>query len=446
MKTSRDVAFELLGRVRSSDSYANLLLPDLIGKHQLNRADAAMCVELAFGTLRNQGFYDWIASTVTARAVDAIDPDALDVIRLGAHQLLGMRTPPHAALNETVNLAKRSLRQGAVGFVNAALRRISEKPRDEWVRLLERNVPDVTHRLSILYSHPDWIVKSLKLALEADGRGEIEKLLRANNDAPSVNMVALPNHTYAADEDLIREGVSPLGYRLEGGDPSHLNGFKSGAMRVQDQGSQLAALALSRASKANGGERWLDLCAGPGGKAALLGAEAQQAGASLVANEISNHRARLVSQALEDSKVKARVVNEDGRTLDLGQFDRIMIDAPCTGLGALRRRPESRWRKSPDDLKDLTLLQAELIESGWRQLKPGGVLAYVTCSPHPAETTAIVSKHLSKHKDAELIDAGAVLESISEEFIRNQSRKTVQLWPHTDDTDAMFISLIRKVG
>jgi 16S rRNA (cytosine967-C5)-methyltransferase len=123
-----------------------------------------------------------------------------------------------------------------------------------------------------------------------------------------------------------------------------------------------------------------------------------------------------------------------------------MIDAPCTGLGALRRRPESRWRKSPDDLKDLTLLQAELIESGWRQLKPGGVLAYVTCSPHPAETTAIVSKHLSKHKDAELIDAGAVLESISEEFMRNQSRKTVQLWPHTDDTDAMFISLIRKVG
>ena len=446
MKTSRDVAFELLGRVRSSDSYANLLLPDLIGRYQLNRADAAMCVELAFGTLRNQGFYDWIASKVTARAVDAIDPDALDVIRLGAHQLLGMRTPPHAALNETVNLAKRSLRQGAVGFVNAALRRISEKPRDEWVRLLERDVPDVTRRLSILYSHPDWIVKSLKLALEADGRGEIEKLLRANNDAPSVNMVALPNHTHAPDEELIREGVSPLGYRLEGGDPSYLPSFKSGAMRVQDQGSQLAALALSRASKANAGERWLDLCAGPGGKAALLGAEAELAGASLLANEISNHRARLVSQALERSQVKARVVNEDGRTLDLGQFDRIMIDAPCTGLGALRRRPESRWRKSPDDLKDLTLLQAELIESGWRQLKPGGVLAYVTCSPHPAETTAIVSKHLSKHKDAELIDAGAVLESISEEFMRNQSRKTVQLWPHTDDTDAMFISLIRKVG
>lgn len=446
MKTSREVAYELLGRVRSSDAYANLLLPDLIGKYQLNRADAAMCVELAFGTLRNQGFYDWVASKVTARDVEAIDPDALDVIRLGAHQLLGMRTPPHAALNETVNLAKRALRQGAVGFVNAALRRISEKPRDEWVRILERDIKDPTHRSAILYSHPDWIVKSLKLALEADGRDEIEKLLKGNNDAPSVNLVALPNHTFVADDDLVREGISPLGYRLEGGDPAHLPGFRTGAMRVQDQGSQLAALALSRVTEGKAGERWLDLCAGPGGKAALLGAEAENAGATLVANEISNHRARLVSQALEDSGVKARVVNEDGRTLDVGKFDRIMIDAPCTGLGALRRRPESRWRKSADDLKELTLLQSELLESGWRQLNPGGYLAYVTCSPHPAETTAILSKHLSKHKDAELIDAGAVLEEVSDEFRRNASRKTVQLWPHTDDTDAMFISLIRKVG
>jgi len=446
LKNSREVAYELLGRVRSSDAYANLLLPDLIGKYQLNRADAAMCVELAFGTLRNQGFYDWLASKVTARDVDAIDPDALDVIRLGAHQLLGMRTPAHAALNETVNLAKRALRQGAVGFVNAALRRISEKPREEWVRLLERDVKDPVRKNSILYSQPEWIVNSLKLALEADGRDEIEKLLRANNDAPSVNLVALPNHSFIADEDLVKEGVSPLGYRLEGGDPSYLPGFQNGSLRVQDQGSQLAALALSRVATVQSGERWLDLCAGPGGKAALLGAEAELSGATLVANEISNHRARLVSQALADSDVKARVVNEDGRTLDVGLFDRIMIDAPCTGLGALRRRPESRWRKSPDDLKQLTTLQTELIESGWRQLKPGGYLAYITCSPHPAETTAILSKFLGKNKDSELIDAGSVLEAVSAEFIPNRERKTVQLWPHTDDTDAMFISLIRKVG
>ncbi|MEY2676047.1 MAG: hypothetical protein RL510_67 [Actinomycetota bacterium] len=446
MTNSRDVAYELLGRVRSSDAYANLLLPDLISKHQLNRADAAMCVELAFGTLRNQGFYDWIASKATNRELAAIDPDALDVIRLGAHQLLGMRTPSHAALNETVNLAKRNLRQGAVGFVNAALRRISERTREEWVELLSKASRDETERLSILYSHPEWIVSALKLALEADGRSDLEKLLKGNNDAPSVNLVALPNHKITPDEELVREGVSPLGYRLTSGDPSTLSGFKDGSLRVQDQGSQLAALALSRFEPVKPGERWLDLCAGPGGKAALLGAEAQTQGASLVANEISEHRARLVASALRDSNVKAKVVCHDGRDLDEGLFDRIMIDAPCTGLGALRRRPESRWRKTPNDLKDLTRLQAELIESAWRQLKVGGILAYVTCSPHPAETTAIVSKLLSTHKDAELLDAWGSLESISDELVPNRNRKTVQLWPHTNDTDAMFISLIRKVG
>lgn len=444
MITARDVAYELLHRVRTTDSYANLLLPDLLSRHKLSRVDAAMCVELSFGTLRNQGFYDWIAAKATSRNIAAIDPDALDVIRLGAHQLLGMRTPTHAALNETVNLAKRVLRQGAVGFVNAALRRVSEKSLDEWIELLKRDKSDPIERLSIQYSHPEWIVRALKLALEADGRDDLEKLLRADNAAPSVNLVALPHLQVSNSNGLTQEGPSPLGYTLDGGDPTDLEDVRSGALRVQDQGSQLAALALSRARAAKPGESWLDLCAGPGGKAALLAAEAQLAGATMVANEVSTHRAKLVEQALGFSGLKAKVVCQDGRDLDLGSFDRIMIDAPCTGLGALRRRPESRWRKQPEDLKELTALQAQLLQSAWEHLKPGGVLAYVTCSPHPAETTGVLASHLSKNKDAELLDAWAVLENISEELIPNEQRKTVQLWPHTNDTDAMFISLLTK--
>mgnify|MGYP006268540529 CR=1 FL=1 len=443
MRTAREVALELLSRVRTTEAYANLLLPELIAQAKLSKADAAFCVELSFGTLRNQGFYDWVIGKATKRDIGAIDADALEVIRLGAHQILGMRTPAHAALNETVNLAKSALKQGAVGFVNAALRRISERTREEWVAQLKR---EEENHLATLYSHPRWMVTALKLALESDGRTDLEKLLAANNDAPSVNLVALPNHPFELDDHLERVGVSPIGYQLDSGDPAELLGFKTGALRVQDQGSQLAALALSRCKPNSGESRWLDLCAGPGGKAALLAAEAENLGIELVANEISNHRARLVEQALRSSGLKAKVTNQDGRTLKAGLFDRIMIDAPCTGLGALRRRPESRWRKSPDDLKELTSLQGDLIESGWRQLKAGGVLAYVTCSPHPAETTAIVSKLLGSHRDAELIDAGDVLERISDEFIRNPNRKTAQLWPHTNDTDAMFIALIRKVG
>ena len=447
MITARDVAYELLERVRSTDSYANLLLPDLLSRHRLSKADSAMCVELSFGTLRNQGFYDWIAAKATSREVSAIDPNALDVIRLGAHQLLGMRTPTHAALNETVNLAKKVLRQGAVGFVNAALRRVSEKSLEEWTALLAKSEKDQIKRLSIQYSHPEWIVRALKLALEADGRDDLEKLLKADNAAPSVNLVALPHLRLTNQDGLVNDGPSPLGYTLEGGDPTDLTDVRTGALRVQDQGSQLAALALSRVRPAAKGEIWLDLCAGPGGKAALLAAEAQVSGAGMVANEVSPHRAKLVEQALDFSGLKAEVVCQDGRDLNLAQFDRIMIDAPCTGLGALRRRPESRWRKKPEDLKELTVLQSELLASAWGHLKPGGVLAYVTCSPHPAETTGVVSSHLAKHKDAELLDAWATLEGISDELIRNENRKTVQLWPHTNDTDAMFISLItKKVG
>jgi 16S rRNA (cytosine967-C5)-methyltransferase len=444
MTTSRDVAYELLERVRTTDSYSNLLLPDLIGRYKLDRADAAMCVELSFGTLRNQGFYDRVIELATKRARTAIDPDALDVIRLGAHQILGMRTPSHAALNETVNLAKRKLRVGAVGFVNAALRRISERSREDWVSLVNSQAHDPIARLAAIYSHPEWIVRALKIALEADGRTDLDKLLAADNAAPAVNLVALPHRKSPPDEHLKREGASPIGYLLDGGDPTDVPGVRDGSMRVQDQGSQLAALALSRVRPVVRGEQWLDLCAGPGGKAALLAAEAEVNGATLTANEVSAHRATLVEQALEFSGLNAKVINFDGRALPPSTFDRIMIDAPCTGLGALRRRPESRWRKQPEDLKELTTLQAQLIESAWEHLKPGGVLAYVTCSPHPAETTAIVSAHLSKHKDAQLLDAWAVLALVSEELVPNPKRKTVQLWPHTNDTDAMFISLIAK--
>ena len=444
MTTSRDVAYELLERVRTTDAYSNLLLPELIGKYKLDRADAAMCVELSFGTLRNQGFYDRVIELATKRQASAIDGDALDVIRLGAHQILGMRTPSHAALNETVNLAKRRLRQGAVGFVNAALRRISERSREQWVSLVRADAKDAIGALSAIYSHPEWIVRALKMAIEADGREDLEKLLAADNAAPAVNLVALPHRPTHAGENLSREGASPIGFLLAGGDPTDVPGVRNGSMRVQDQGSQLAALALSRVRKVTPGEKWLDLCAGPGGKAALLAAEAEVQGAKLTANEISLHRAKLVEQALEFSGLGAEVINFDGRDLPAGMYDRIMIDAPCTGLGALRRRPESRWRKQPEDLKELTKLQSELIESAWEHLKPGGVLAYVTCSPHPAETTAIVSGLLGRHSDAQLLDAWSVLSNVSDELVPNPNRKTVQLWPHTNDTDAMFISLIAK--
>jgi 16S rRNA (cytosine967-C5)-methyltransferase len=443
---ARKVAFEALVSVEESDTYLNLVLPRLLERVKLPLQDAGFATELAYGTSRNQGFYDWVISKVTGRAISEIDRSALVVLRLGAHQLLTLQTPSHAAIYETVELAKKVLNHSVSGLVNAALRRVSEKNFDDWVSILEKADFSEDDYLSVRYSHPVWVVRAIRLALQSEGRGsELDTALEADNRNPAVNLVLLPGRTLESSEYLEKVGVSPLGYELSGGDPSRLPGVMNGSMRVQDQGSQISALALVNASPRRAGEKWLDLCAGPGGKAALLAALGASDDATLTTNEPLEHRAKLVATALRHSGLKAEQLQLDGRELPSKlQFDRIMLDAPCTGLGALRRRPESRWRKSAEQLKELSALQRELMQSAWSHLKPGGVLAYVTCSPHPSETTSQIEWFLRSNKNADLLDAGNVVRSISPGISLVDERKTVQLWPHRNVTDAMFISLIAK--
>jgi 16S rRNA (cytosine967-C5)-methyltransferase len=237
---------------------------------------------------------------------------------------------------------------------------------------------------------------------------------------------------------------------------------REGSTRVQDVGSQLVARAMAAvdlsavsaerpdgAATGGAGEKWLDLCAGPGGKAALLGALARQNGATLLANEPAPHRAKLVRQALAAVPHEVwHVRTGDGRDVGTemaGTFDRVLVDVPCSGLGALRRRPESRWRRTPKDLADLGPLQRELLKSALDAVRPGGVVAYVTCSPHPAETTAVVTDALRKRDDLELLDAGAALDKVSlPGHLEAGHELTAQLWPHVHRTDAMFLALIHK--
>lgn len=460
-KNARKVAYELLLAVETRDAYANLLLPKLISEAKLDARDAAFATELAFGTLRSQLFYQRILIRCAGRSESEIDPEALVVLCLGAHQLLGMRVPGHAALSETVNLAKSVLKPSLTGFVNGVLRRVSEKSREQWLEIELKSAESPLERLSIKYSHPLWVVRALQESLRLDGRElELEALLVADNQPPLVNLVALPG--LVNPEELLvlgaaLGGVSPIGGVLPDGDPAQLSPVRRGEVRVQDQGSQLAALALVNAETtidAKGKEEWLDLCAGPGGKAALLAAYAHERGAELVCNELQPHRAKLVQQALRAVNPNVYVRTGDGR--DLGSdapesFDRILLDAPCTGLGALRRRPESRYRKQQSQVAELATLQQELFSSAWAGLKPGGVLAYVTCSPHPAETTAVIAWAQREFaSNLEIIDTRQVLEGVNPEigtnphWRLNSDRRTVQLWPHRQETDAMFIALLRK--
>jgi 16S rRNA (cytosine967-C5)-methyltransferase len=452
VQPARRIALEVILAVRESDAYANLLLPVKIGRAKLNEADAGLATELTYGTLRRQGYYDAIIALAAGRPVDKIDPPILDVLRLACHQLLSMRVKDHAAVDESVELAKTVGSRSAVGFVNGVLRTITRSPAQGWHDQAMQRAKNEDDALAIEHSHPLWVVRALKASLVADGRhGELEELLSADNVAPLVSLTALPGRATVDELDAYASAFSPIGATLEGGDPLGIEAVKQGRARVQDEGSQLAALALSRAKPIVPGERWLDLCAGPGGKAALLAAEALRGHATLIANELVPARAQLVRNALEVFGADAPEVWErDGTTIGdelPNSFDRILLDAPCTGLGALRRRPEARWRKTPRDVADLAGLQSGLIDSAIRALKPGGVLAYVTCSPHLAETRAVVETAVKKHgASIERLDTASVLAGVTRSPLETGPGTHVQLWPHAHGTDAMFIQLIGKAS
>ncbi|MFB8147111.1 RsmB/NOP family class I SAM-dependent RNA methyltransferase [Microbacterium sp. NPDC056003] len=450
---ARLVAYDTIRAVHESDAYANLLLPTSIARAGLSSADAALATELTYGTLRRQGTYDAVIAVASDRGIAEIHPGVLDALRLGVHQLLSTRVASHAAVNESVELARTAGGRGAAGFANAVLRRVSRDTPGDWMTRIAEGARSDDEKLGLLFSHPVWVVRALRRALAAEGRAEeLEALLTADNAAPRVTMIALPGLAEIPD-DARRTPFSPYGFRLGGGDPDAIIRGSGGRVRVQDEGSQLAALALSRAEPVREGERWLDLCAGPGGKTALLAAEALAYGAQLEANEISPSRAGLVRNALAGVPLDVPVSEQDGRLRAEeapNTYDRILVDAPCTGLGALRRRPEARWRKAPGDVPELSERQRELLGAAVGALKPGGIVVYVTCSPHLAETAGVVAEIRREWGAAvEELSARDVVTGLSDSdpalAPQADGSGRAQLWPHRHNTDAMSISLLRRV-
>ncbi|MCB5908493.1 RsmB/NOP family class I SAM-dependent RNA methyltransferase [Streptomyces pinistramenti] len=456
----RILAFEALRAVDERDAYANLVLPPLLRKAResddFDSRDAALATELVYGTLRRQGTYDAIIAQCVDRPLREVDPPVLDVLTLGAHQLLGTRIPTHAAVSASVELARVVLGDGRAKFVNAVLRKIAAADFDGW---LERVAPDYDEdpeaHLGLVHAHPRWIVSALWDAL-GGGRAGIEDLLEADNERPEVTLVARPGRSTAQEllaavgEDSGLPGRwSPYAVRLaEGGEPGALDAVREGRAGVQDEGSQLVAIALANAPVEGGDRAWLDGCAGPGGKAALLAALAAERGAALLASEKQPHRARLVARALEGNPGPYAVIAADGTrpAWRPGSFDRVLVDVPCTGLGALRRRPEARWRRRPDDLDGFAPLQRELLRQALAAVRVGGVVGYATCSPHPAETRAVVDDVLKGHGGApvevEWVDARPLMPGVP----ALGEGPDVQLWPHLHGTDAMYLALLRRMA
>lgn len=452
VQPARRVAFDVLRAVSETDAYANLVLPSAIAEARLTPQDAALATELTYGTLRRLGTYDAIIAAAADRSPDSIDPAVLDALRLAVHQLLSTRVASHAAVNESVNLVATTSGRGASSFANAVLRRITRNTPEEWQERIEDQARSDDERLALRAAHPVWVIRALRRALAAEGRvDELEALLQADNASPEVTLVALPG---LAEPGEPRLPYASTAFTSPGGDPRRPVEASGGTVRVQDEGSQLVALALAASAPITTGERWLDLCAGPGGKTALLGAIAHQHDVILEANEVVPVRARLVRKALRAVPGEIVVHEQDGRELAAsrhGEFDRILVDAPCTGLGALRRRPEARWRKSPADVAELVPLQVELLSAAVDALAPGGIVAYVTCSPHLAETTGVVKEVLRDRTDIVELDARAVITEVALSSIdlADEGRAgsgSAQLWPHRHGTDAMFLALLQRSG
>ncbi|MGW4370214.1 RsmB/NOP family class I SAM-dependent RNA methyltransferase [Nocardia takedensis] len=436
----RTAARDVLRAVRERDAYANLVLPALLRERGIKDRDAALATELAYGACRSLGMLDAVIAEGAGRPVSEIDGPLLDVLRLGVYQLLRTRIGAHAAVDTSVELARAEFGQGRAGFVNAVLRRAGERSAEEWVAALAPRDP--VGRLAFEYAHPVWIAQAFADALGARA-GELADLLAADDARPAVHLVARPGAISAEELALVTGGEpgkwSPYAVYLDGGDPGRLEAVREGLAGVQDEGSQLVARALTRA-ELDGPDtgRWLDLCAGPGGKAALLGALADIDGHRVDAVEPAEHRADLVRKSTADLPVDVHVV--DGRRSGLAPgYDRVLVDAPCTGLGALRRRPEARWRRTPGDVAELVALQRELLAAAWELLRPGGVVVYSTCSPHLSETVAVVAD-LVRRTGAIQLDTRDCLPGVPD----LGDGPAAQLWPHRHGTDAMFLAALRK--
>ncbi|MFI5954118.1 transcription antitermination factor NusB [Cryptosporangium sp. NPDC051539] len=713
----------------SRDAYANLTLPPLLVERGLTGRDAAFVTELTYGTLRHRGTLDAILAGGSSRPMEEVDLRVLQALRLGAYQLLFTRVPDHAAVAGTVEVARVALTDGPARFVNAVLRRVSERTLDEWLTEVTPDLAtDPVAHLAVRYSHPEWVVRAFADALGesveqlALGDSETARALAADNERPTVDLAARPGRispddlaaevrsdlgrtprrarpdtapaalpaapgpvpadgsaspadasvpapvadgsaadpasgsaeapadssaaplasdsavasadgtpggyavataggpvnasasdpaegpavssagepaadpaehpaeaAAAADEPAARDATleqgappsatppasdpvpaasdavpaaapaasdavpaaapavpaasaaapaasdgvaapaasdaaaasdasapsdepsgasvpapaggppaathggaapavsgaapavsgafpaaggaaptaddgendllgrwSPVAVKLPEGAPGDVKAIADGRAHVQDEGSQLCAWTLATAPLTGTDERWLDLCAGPGGKAGLLGSIAAQRGAHLTAVEITEHRAKLVLDATAGLPVT--VLHTDGR--DVGKhpelpengFDRVLVDAPCTGLGALRRRPEARWRRQPGDVPALAKLQRELLLAALEAVRPGGLVAYVTCSPHLAETRVLVAD-VCRRTNAEPLDVRTVPEArkakdanpaTAGSTASRVSLTSLQLWPHRHGTDAMFLCLLRK--
>jgi 16S rRNA (cytosine967-C5)-methyltransferase len=422
------VAHRVLQRVRRDGSWANLVLPRELDRAGLDGRDAALATELAYGTIRMRSALDFAIASVSSRPISRIEPQLLDLLQLGAYQILFTPTPDHASVFETVRMAQPR----SAPFANGVLRRLAAGG----IAWPDRQA-DLARHLEVRQSHPRWIVD---LMIAERGPETAAAICEADNEPPPLDLrVNLARSSRErVRSSLAGAGVqaedcrwSPRGLRLRsGGRPAALPGFADGWFAVQDESSMLVVDALDPRP----GQLVVDLCAGPGGKSGAAGETAR-----VVALDPVGARAGLVASAAGRLGSHVHAVQADGRLPPLRALaDAVLVDAPCSGLGVLRRRADARWRCKPEDVARFAELQAQLVDAGWGLVRPGGRLVYSVCTLTGAETIGVLERLLAR-RDAELVPALPAVARAS-----GVEAPWLQLLTHTHGTDGMFIATVGK--
>lgn len=439
--SGRAVAHDVLVRVETTDAFADVLLDRRLADATLSPADRGLATRLVLGTLAWQGWLDARLARVLDRPVEALDPPVRAALRLGAFQLLRLdRIPRHAAINETVTLAGH---RGARGLVNAVLRRVADAPDD--LPTNDATAADPVARAAAAQSHPEWLARTFATDVAPD---DLHALLAADNEpAPTVLRVRTSSDREAVALALAEDGVETRPGRwsdtalVVSGGASRLREHAllgDGTVTVQSEASQLViALLAPRA-----GERVVDLCAAPGGKTGAI-AERTGGGGLVVAIDPTLGGARRVraSAARLHGDATTFAVVADGRRPPLaGGWDAVLVDAPCSGLGTLRRHPEIRWRRRPEDVARLAALQAELLDAAAGLLGTGGRIVYAVCTLTRSETWDVTDGFLTRHPRFRIEPAEAPLGPAAAPLVHRGALRTL---PHPHDLDGFFALRLR---
>ena len=447
---ARRLALEVLTQVEEQQAYASLLLDARLQRARLSDKERALATELSYGVLRWQGRLDYLLAAITDRPWERVDPMLRRLLRLGAYQLLFLtRVPAYAAVNETVAMAQdvtRSHRQSnAKAFVNAILRRLLE--RHSAIRFPDPS-GDPIGALAARWSHPSWLVARW---LQRLGTEETEALLQANNDTPALSVVV--NRLKSRPEEVRERLVQISGsvtpgrfasdvFRLtDGADALRDSAFADGWYFPMDEAATLPVLLLDPQP----GEVVLDACAGGGGKTALILARLAATGRviALDPNARAHRRLREAGARLGfDRVIPVQADARQASRLFTRQVDRALVDAPCSGLGTLRRHPERKWQQQEAGLAALARVQLELLHGVAPLLKPGGTLVYSTCSLEPEETHAVVDTFLHDFPEFTAVHPGGSVLGAGMELI--DSNGALRTWPHRHGIDGFYAIRLRR--